>query len=95
VFCDYVCQFTAHCKAAQYHAKASQLCSGFPKELDAETLKVVHATAPAVASNISTITKVFYDIMLTKYPVTKVRSVLRLLCLFSDCSMKKNSVVIV
>jgi hypothetical protein len=62
----------SHLQAVQYHAKAHQFCAAFPKDLDADTLKVVHATAPAVAGNMSRITNVFYDIMLSKYPVTKV-----------------------
>lgn len=58
-------------EAKEYFDSAAKMCSGFPKELDEETLKVIGATAPVVVSHISKITAKFYTIMLEKYPITK------------------------
>jgi len=57
--------------AHEYHQKANKFCSAFPNSLDTETLKIIHATAPVVASQITEITATFYLIMLNKYPITK------------------------
>jgi nitric oxide dioxygenase len=60
-----------HTQALEYHQKANSFCSGFPNELDAETLQVIHTTAPVVVQHMSEITRTFYGIMLEKYPITK------------------------
>jgi nitric oxide dioxygenase len=58
---------------AKYCAEARKTAATLPSlsDLDAKTLEVIGATAPAVVANISTITKTFYPLMFKKFPVTQ------------------------
>jgi nitric oxide dioxygenase len=62
---------TAPPAGIEYCESAKVIAATLPNEIDAETAKVINATAAAVVANITNITTTFYPIMFSRYPATR------------------------